>query len=40
VLQVDPSLVAGLLYRDHARGTDDVTVLVGRLDEGGRHESG
>ncbi len=26
----DPLLVAGLLYRDHARGRDDVTVLVGK----------
>ena len=25
-----PSLVAGVLYRDHARGTDDVTVAVAR----------
>jgi anti-sigma regulatory factor (Ser/Thr protein kinase) len=26
----DPALVAGLLYKDHWRGTDDVTVLVVR----------
>jgi hypothetical protein len=26
----DPAVVAGALYRDHARGNDDVTVLVGR----------
>jgi anti-sigma regulatory factor (Ser/Thr protein kinase) len=24
----DPALIAGVLYRDHTRGTDDVTVLV------------
>ena len=27
----DPSLIAGVLYRDHRRGRDDVTVVVGRL---------
>ena len=26
----DPTLVAGVLYRDHARGRDDVTVVVVR----------
>jgi anti-sigma regulatory factor (Ser/Thr protein kinase) len=26
----DPSLIAGVLYRDHARGRDDVTVVVAR----------
>lgn len=26
--QKHPSLIAGVLYRDHTRGTDDVTVLV------------
>jgi anti-sigma regulatory factor (Ser/Thr protein kinase) len=26
----DPSLIAGVLYRDHTRRRDDVTVLVGR----------
>jgi hypothetical protein len=26
----DPSLVAGVLYRDWARGRDDVTVLAAR----------
>jgi anti-sigma regulatory factor (Ser/Thr protein kinase) len=26
----DPAVIAGALYREHARGTDDVTVLVGR----------
>jgi len=26
----DPSLIAGVLYRDHARGRDDATVLVAR----------
>lgn len=25
-----PLIIAGLLYRDHSRGTDDVTVVVGR----------
>ncbi|SAK57010.1 hypothetical protein AWB76_02388 [Caballeronia temeraria] len=25
-----PSLIAAVLYRDHARGDDDVTVLVAR----------
>lgn len=29
----DPALVAGLLYRDHARRRDDVSVVVGRLTE-------
>jgi anti-sigma regulatory factor (Ser/Thr protein kinase) len=29
----DPSLVAGVLYRDFARGKDDVTVLVARRTE-------
>ena len=24
----DPALIAGVLYRDHARGRDDTTVLV------------
>ena len=28
--QRHPSLIAGVLYRDHARASDDVTVLVGR----------
>lgn len=23
-----PAIIAGVLYRDHTRGTDDVTVLV------------
>ena len=26
----DPSLIAGVLYRDYARGHDDVTVLVAK----------
>jgi hypothetical protein len=26
----DPALIAGVLYRDHARGRDDATVLVTR----------
>jgi anti-sigma regulatory factor (Ser/Thr protein kinase) len=26
----DPAIVAGVLYREYARGTDDLTVLVGR----------
>jgi anti-sigma regulatory factor (Ser/Thr protein kinase) len=26
----DPAVIAGALYRDHSRGNDDVTVLVGR----------
>jgi hypothetical protein len=26
-----PAVVAGVLYRDHIRGPDDATVLVGRL---------
>lgn len=26
--QKDPALIAGVLYRDHTRGTDDVTVLI------------
>jgi hypothetical protein len=30
-----PGLVAGVLYRDHARGRDDVTVVVARQE---RHE--
>jgi len=25
-----PALIAGLLYRDHQRGRDDVTVLVAK----------
>jgi hypothetical protein len=29
----DPSLIAGVLYRDHARGRDDVTVAVLREPE-------
>jgi len=28
-----PSLIAGMLYRDHCRGNDDVTVLVARREE-------
>lgn len=32
----DPSLVAGILYRDFARGRDDVAVLVAGEDGGGR----
>lgn len=31
----DPSLVAGVLYRDFARGRDDVTVVVARDMQGG-----
>jgi hypothetical protein len=27
----DPALIAGILYRDHARGRDDVTVVAARL---------
>jgi hypothetical protein len=27
----DPSVIAGALYRDHQRGNDDLTVLVGRM---------
>jgi anti-sigma regulatory factor (Ser/Thr protein kinase) len=30
LLQRHPSLIAGVLYRDHARGRDDVTVVVAR----------
>ena len=33
--QRHPSLIAGVLYRDHKRGRDDVTVLVARPVEGG-----
>jgi hypothetical protein len=33
-----PSLIAGVLYRDHARGRDDVTVVA--LDERGGEERG
>jgi anti-sigma regulatory factor (Ser/Thr protein kinase) len=29
--QRDPAVVAGALFRDYSRGTDDVTVLAGRL---------
>jgi anti-sigma regulatory factor (Ser/Thr protein kinase) len=36
IWQRHPSLVAGLLYRDHKRGRDDVTVLVARPENGGR----
>jgi len=28
-----PSLIAGMLYRDHCRGYDDVTVLIARREE-------
>ena len=28
--QREPSLIAGVLYRDHKRGRDDVTVVVAR----------
>jgi anti-sigma regulatory factor (Ser/Thr protein kinase) len=31
--QKHPSLIAGVLYRDHTRGTDDVTVLAVKLAE-------
>jgi serine phosphatase RsbU (regulator of sigma subunit) len=30
LLNRHPSLIAGVLYRDHARGRDDVTVVVAR----------
>jgi len=30
LLMRDPSLIAGVLYRDHSRGRDDVTVLTAR----------
>ena len=36
ICQRHPSLLAGLLYRDHKRGRDDVTVLVARPEIGGR----
>jgi anti-sigma regulatory factor (Ser/Thr protein kinase) len=36
ISQRHPSLAAGLLYRDHKRGRDDVTVLVARPEIGGR----
>jgi len=32
-----PSLIAGMLYRDHCRGNDDVTVLVARREEAEGH---
>jgi anti-sigma regulatory factor (Ser/Thr protein kinase) len=32
----DPALIAGILYRDHSRGRDDVTVLVARETPEGR----
>ena len=28
LLARDPSLIAGILYRDHTRGRDDATVVV------------
>lgn len=34
----DPSLIAGLLYRDFSRGNDDATVLVARRSHFGRTE--
>ena len=36
--QRHPSLVAGVLYRDHKRGRDDVTVLAAGYQTGDRHE--
>jgi anti-sigma regulatory factor (Ser/Thr protein kinase) len=36
IWQRHPSLVAGLLYRDHKRGRDDVTILAARPRIGGR----
>jgi len=32
----DPALIAGILYRDHKRGRDDVTVVVARAARPGR----
>ncbi|WP_435017758.1 SpoIIE family protein phosphatase [Tundrisphaera sp. TA3] len=32
----DPSVVAGVLYRDHTRGRDDATVVVARDGDGGQ----
>jgi len=29
----DPSVIAGVLYRDYGRQTDDMTVMVVRLDD-------
>jgi len=29
----DPSLIAGILYRDFTRGRDDVTVVVAKAEE-------
>ncbi len=34
--QRHPGLVAGVLYRDHRRGRDDVTVLAAGFQTGGR----
>ena len=36
----DPSLIAGVLYRDHANRGDDVVVLVGRERRGSTREQG
>jgi hypothetical protein len=36
IWQRHPSMVAGLLYREHKRGRDDVTVLVARPEKRGR----
>jgi hypothetical protein len=30
LLSHDPALIAGVLYRDHVRGRDDVTVVVAK----------
>jgi hypothetical protein len=30
LMQHDPALIAAVLYRDHARGTDDATVVVAK----------
>jgi anti-sigma regulatory factor (Ser/Thr protein kinase) len=31
ILKYDPAIIAGALFKDHARHTDDMTVLVGKL---------
>lgn len=31
ILKYDSSIIAGVIYKDHARGNDDVTILVGKI---------
>ena len=31
ILKYDSSIIAGAIYKDHARGNDDATILIGKV---------